>query len=105
MERPTEGDPDTSKDQEEHLTPDTFVSLFTRACLNPDQVWGQCQQGSTGQFKSKCLRELSWRGLLKKLFIDCEDLFTIACKCDGEKTKNTAQAVIKHIERRHQKKK
>ena len=41
---------------------------------------------------------------MKKLFTDCEEMFTITCKCDDRKPKMTAQAVIKHMERNHQKK-
>ena len=101
---PLEEDQEDQPQEDEQITPENFMNYFITACSKPNQERGGSQERSKGMFKSKCLSELSWRGLLKKLFTDCEEMFTITCKCDDRKPKMTAQAVIKHMERNHQKK-
>ena len=53
---------------------------------------------SQGLFKAKNSPSCR-RGLLRKLFQ--ERSVTIICKCDKKRPKKTAEAIIKHIERRH----
>ena len=81
------------------ITTENFEKLFSVA-LSKSQVRGQHQNGKSGTFQSKKLSELSWRGLLRKLFK--ERSVRIICTCDRKRPKKTAQAIIKHIERRHQ---
>ena len=93
---PLEEDQEDQPQEDEQITPENFMNYFITACSKPNQERGESQERSKGMFKSKCLSELSWRALLKKLFTDCEEMFTITCKCDDRKPKMTAQAVIKH---------
>ena len=50
------------------LTEANFLKYFFVAVSKPDQIRGENQQGTTGKFQNKTLADLSWRGLLKKLF-------------------------------------
>ena len=84
--------------EESGLTKEMFENLFSVA-ITESQTRGEHQQGKSGKFRTKKLSELSWRGLLIKLFL--EKTATITCKCDKDIPKKTVQAVIKHIERRH----
>ena len=61
---------------------------------------GGTKQGrgeSSGKFASKPLEDLSWRGLIKRVF---EHLQHVNCPC-GKKNFPSPDALIRHIERTH----
>ena len=86
--------------EQNELTEENFEKYFFVALSKPNQTRGEHQEGTTGTFKNKTFVDLSWRGLLRRLLL--EKSVEVTCKCDEEKPKNKAQAIIKHVERRHQ---
>ena len=52
---------------------------------------------SSGKFASKPLEDLSWRGLIKRVF---EHIKYVNCPC-GKKNFPSPDALIRHIERIH----
>lgn len=63
----TDGEHRKNKDE---ITCENFMNHFPVAVSRPNQERGEKQDGHWGYFKTKCLMELSWRGLLKRLFKD-----------------------------------
>ena len=72
--------------------------LYITAVRHP----GGTKQGrgkSSGKFASKPLEDLSWRGLIKRVF---EHIKYVNCPC-GKKNFPSPDALIRHIERIHTK--
>ena len=84
---------------ENELSVKNFRGYLLRALSKSAQRRGEHQAGETGKFQRKRLTELSWRGLINRLFEE-KNVF-ITCECDGSIQKRTAGALIKHIQRRH----
>ena len=51
-----------------YLSPVEFEKYFFRAIALPNQSRGQNQDGSSGKFRTKHPDDLTWRGLLRRLF-------------------------------------
>ena len=76
-------------------------NLMTKLQEGNKTRWFLEQERSTaGTFGSKDLLECSWQTLIKKMNEDYNDCLA-KCSCIIDKPLNSAQALIKHIERRH----
>ena len=75
---------------------DIINKLYVSAVNQP----GGTKQGRgelTGKFAAKPLADLSWRGLIRRIF---QQLHYVKCSC-GQKEFPSPDALIRHIERSH----
>ena len=93
MQHPSDGASSTLSTEENELTIEIFEKLFSVA-MSKSQTRGEDQEGKSGTFKRKKLSDLSWRGLLRKLFSE-RSTVTITCECDKRMPKKSAHMKIK----------
>ncbi len=67
-------------DDEILVTKESFPENFFQAITLPGQSRGENQNGNSGRFHKKTLGTLAWRGLLRKLFKQNDDV-VVKCEC------------------------
>ena len=83
--------PGPCEDQHEHYLLDLLFAAMGRT-----QVRGEFQERRAGRYLDKSLENLAWRGIIRHVY---KINRVMTCNCDGNKPKQTASAMIKHVER------